>query len=151
MKKAKKILALVMVLVMVVVCCPIAMAGEPEVTTPVEPDNVTRMGNASTCGFGFTISSTGKASLSASYFGFNGITTGATVYSYIERKSGSTWIRVSNGQNYNQWVDNLSGVSNMASHTLQLTQTGEYRACFKVYIYGSNPTDTVTDTKYDTY
>lgn len=142
MKKTKRIIAVVMSLVLILACCPIAVSAD----TPTPYMNNT-MGTST----GFSINSAGKANITVAYSGIPGITTGAKITSYIERKSGSSWIRVPNGTSYNIWIDNPTSTSFATEHSTTVTIRGEYRAVITYNIYGSRPTDVVDEIIYRTY
>lgn len=142
MKKSKRILAVVLSLVLMFACCPIAVSADGAVPY---------LNNTLSTSTGFTISSSGVATINVGYAGIPGITTGAKISSYIERKSGSSWIRVPNGTSYNIWVDTPSASSFNKEHSTTVTIRGEYRAVVTYNIYGSRPTDVVDETIYKTY
>jgi len=68
-----------------------------------------RLNNTSHTSTNFTITTAGKATITATYDGYYGITTGATVTSYIEKRTlGIFWTKVDIGQPNNEWVDTSS-------------------------------------------
>ena len=86
----------------------------------------------------FIISSSGLATISVGYTGYNGITSGATIKSYVQKKTlGLFWKRIDNGQPNKEWVDTATGSTYSKSHTLQLTSKGTYRLVVEYTIKGS--------------
>ena len=98
----------------------------------------------------FSISSGGYATGTLRYSA-NSNFTRATIYSYIEKKVGSSWMRVYNGQSSNQWVESSYSASFTTSHSIQLASTGNYRFCVEFHMYGSKPTDTIITYAYANY
>ena len=108
--------------------------------------------NTNTTFESLTISSTGMATVVVSYNGKVGVTTGGTISSYIERKVGTSWVKVSNGQPLNTWTDTSANRSYSTSHTLQLSVKGEYRLCVTYTIRGTGGSpDVINRTVYKTY
>ena len=98
------------------------------------------------------VSASGLLSLEASYTGYSGITTGAKITTYVQKKTlGLFWIKVNNGQANNEWVDNLSGSSNDADHSLQLSSTGTYRVTASYTIYATSGNESFTLQRTVTY
>ena len=108
--------------------------------------------NTNTVSTTFSISSTGMATATVSYNGKSGVTTGGTISSYIERKVGSSWVKVSNGQPLNTWTDSSTSYRYKTTHNLQLSYKGEYRLCVTYTIRGTGGSpDVINRTVYKTY
>lgn len=122
-----------------------AYAAGPEITP--------RFNNTTSTSTGFNISSTGYATVSIGLYGINGTTTGATIKTYIEKKMlGLFWVKVSNGQSNNEWVDVVSGTNFSKTHSVQLSGSGEYRAVVTYTIRGyGGADDVVPATIYRSY
>lgn len=89
----------------------------------------------------FIISSSGLATISIGYTGYSGITSGAVIKSYVQKKTlGLFWTRVDNGQANKEWVDTATGSIYSKSHTLQLKSKGTYRLVVEYTINGSGGT-----------
>lgn len=69
---------------------------------------------------------------------------------YLERKIGSTWVRVNNGQTNNQWTASTTAKYLVKDYSYQLSITGTYRA---VAVFTVSGAETETFTLYfeDTY
>lgn len=84
------------------------------------------------------ITTAGLLSIEAFYFGYNEITTGAKITTYVQKKVlGLFWTKVNNGQPNNEWIDNCSGSSGGINHSLQLSSTGTYRVTCSFSIYAT--------------
>ena len=95
-----------------------------------------------------TISSSGTATVKASYTGYQNVTTGANVVIVIQKKLPLVWFPVANGS----WEDDLTGWKNSVTHTLDLSTTGKYRAVFQYTVSGSGGTaDVIQETEYCDY
>ena len=91
------------------------------------------------------VNSGGLLSVSISYSGYNGITTGASITSYVQKQVlGLFWIKVDNGQPNNQWTDNVSGSSYFGSHTLLLSSSGTYRITAQFTMYATTGNESIT-------
>ena len=108
----------------------------------VEP----RLNNTLTTSTNFTISSTGKATIAASYNGYQNVTTGATITSYLEKRTlGIFWSKVDIGTTNNMWIDTSSDYLDTFIHTFQLEDTGTYRATVTYEIRGTGGSADVID------
>lgn len=86
----------------------------------------------------FVISNSGLATISVGYTGYNGVTSGAVIKSYVQKKTfGLLWKRIDNGQPNKEWIDTATGSIYSKSHTLQLTSKGTYRLVVEYTIKGS--------------
>lgn len=64
---------------------------------------------------------------------------------YLERKVGSSWVRVSNGQVNNQWTASTTARYLVKDYSCQLSTTGTYRA---VAVFTVSGTQSETFTLY---
>lgn len=127
-------------------------ASATETSTNEQDEIVLYYNNTSSASTVLTISSSGRATATLSYTGVSGVTSGATIVSYLEAQVGSMWTRVSNGQTNNQWVDTSTSVSYNTSHSLSLSGRGKYRVRATYTIRGSGgAADVITQYSYATY
>ena len=94
----------------------------------------------------------GLLSIDITYSGYNGITTGAKITTYVQKRTlGIFWTKVNNGQPNNEWVDNVSGSSNSISHSLQLSSSGTYRVTSAFTIYATSGNESFSLQRTITY
>ncbi|MBE6551394.1 MAG: hypothetical protein E7665_04590 [Ruminococcaceae bacterium] len=94
----------------------------------------------------------GVAEIEASYIGYQGTTTGATITVKLQKKFLFWWNDVDNGQPDDTWTANLTGWKNSVSYSLALSNTGDYRAVFTYTIRGTGGADDeISDTLEYTY
>ena len=94
----------------------------------------------------FTITSAGKATISAVYNGNYGVTTGATVSSYIEKRTlGLFWTKVDIGEPNNEWVDTSTDYMDAFGHEFWLEDKGTYRATVVYEIRGTGGAADIID------
>lgn len=112
-----------------------------------------RLNNTAATSTNFTITTAGKATISATYDGYRGTTTGATVTSYIEKRTlGLFWSRVDIGQPNNEWVDTSSDYTDFFGHEFWLDSKGTYRATVVYEISGTGgATDVIEYEQERTY
>jgi len=112
-----------------------------------------RLNNTATTSTNFTITTAGKATVTANYNGYSGITTGATVTSYIEKRTlGLFWSKVDIGEPNNEWVDSSSAYVDFFAHEIYLEDKGTYRATVVYEISGTGgATDVIDFDKTVTY
>ena len=80
------------------------------------------------------------------YVGKESAFTSITVETYIQKKTlGLFWTKVDNGEANNTWVDTSTALSGTFTHSLQLENTGEYRAVFKITFSGTGGADDVIE------
>lgn len=92
---------------------------------------------------------TGNASVLFTVAAKNNTNTGITVKSHLERKSlGLVWKTVDIGQKNNEWVDPTSDKYISKSHSVRLSQYGQYRVVIKIYCGGDVITKTA-EFKYE--
>ncbi|MBO5206604.1 MAG: hypothetical protein J6C09_03360 [Clostridia bacterium] len=85
----------------------------------------------------FVIDDSGKATVSVSYVGYSGITSGATIKIKLQKKFLLFfWQDVDIGTDNNTWVHEVTGDSYSASHTLNLSK-GTYRVQVDYEIRGT--------------
>lgn len=101
----------------------------------------------------FTISSTGKATISAGYNAYRQYFQSATITSYIEKRTlGIFWTRVDIGQPNNEWVDVSTDYYDAFGHEFYLSNTGTYRATVVYEISGTGgATDVINYEQERTY
>lgn len=100
----------------------------------------------------FTITTAGKATISATYTGHTTLTQ-AKVTSYIEKRTlGIFWSRVDIGQPNNEWVDISTDYYDAFGHEFYLEDKGTYRATVVYEISGTGgATDVIDFDKTVTY
>lgn len=81
----------------------------------------------------FYISSEGEADIYLEYLGYQGVTTGATITSKIQKKTLLWWSDVDGAS----WTDELSGFYNTVSRQFHLNKSGKYRLVYEFEIYGT--------------
>ena len=92
-----------------------------------------------------TVDSSGFLYIAILYTGYSGITTGAKITTYVQKRIlGIFWTRVNNGQPNNEWVDNVTGSSYRGHHELQLSSTGTYRVTSEFVIYATTGSEPIT-------
>lgn len=109
--------------------------------------------NTASTSTNFVISTAGKATITAAFVGNQSVTTGATVTSYIEKRTlGIFWSRVDIGQPNNEWVDTTTDFAECFGHEFWLEKTGTYRATVTYEIRGTGgPADIVNYQQERTY
>ena len=93
--------------------------------------------NVRSTGASFTISSTGKATISVEYSGISGITKTATISSKIQKKIGLIWVTVNGAK----WEDTSKSTNFSKTHSVQLSENGNYRAIITFVISGNGGKD----------
>ena len=115
-------------LVIIVTGAPITVAAASGNSTIMPRyNNVTVVTNC------FSITSDGMACVDSIYRGIAGVTTGVTVEIQLQRKGLLWWSDVDGGY----WNNTVMGTNGSVSKTLQLAQTGKYRAVFTVKVIGT--------------
>lgn len=112
-----------------------------------------RFNNTASTSTNFTITSAGKATISAVYHGYQNITTGAKITSYIEKRTlGLFWSRVDIDQPNNEWGDTSTKHTDAFGHEFYLNSTGTYRATVVYEISGTGgATDVIEYEQERTY
>lgn len=85
----------------------------------------------------FTISSSGLATVKNTYNGITGVTQSSEIVTKVQKKYGLIWITVSGGS----WTDTSTATNFSKSHSVQLSDTGTYRAHVEFTISGSGGSD----------
>lgn len=93
--------------------------------------------NVSSTNTSFSISESGKVTVSNRYVGETGVTKSATFTTKVQKKVGLIWVTVSNGK----WTDTSTAVNFSKSHSVQLSSTGTYRAHVVFTISGTGGSD----------
>jgi len=147
MKTKKVLFSLVMAIILLAQC-----AVFPALAANTTPD-LPRYNNTLTVSCKASVSSAGVITIKNKFTGISGVTTGATIETYIEKRVlGLFWSRVDIGQPNNTWVDAVSGTSYSGSHTFQLASSGTYRVTASFTIRGSGgAADEITKTVTTTY
>lgn len=128
-----------LILICVILIVSIVPMISAETITP-------RLNNTSNTSTNFTITTAGKATISATYNGYKGITTGATVTSYIEKRTlGLFWTKVDIGEPNNEWIDTSSDYLGAFGHEFWLENKGTYRATVVYEISGTGGATDVID------
>ena len=95
------------------------------------------------------ISDTGQVNITVTIT-CNSKATGIHTITYLERKVGSSWVRVSIGQPGNQWEESVSTRYLLESYTAQVSVKGTYRAVTEITVTGAE-TDSITLYREDVY
>ena len=94
----------------------------------------------------FVIDPSGEATTEVLYTGDTSTFRCVTVETYIQKKTlGLFWTKVDNGEANNTWVDTSTALSGTFTHSLQLENTGNYRAVFKITFSGTGGADDVIE------
>ena len=142
---------IIAILLLVVVIGVIAV---PAAAAMIENDLIMPCyNNTASTSTNFSISTAGKATVTAVYNGHKGITTGATVTSYIEKRTlGIFWTKVDIGEPNNEWVDTSTDYAEAFVHEFWLEDKGTYRATVVYEISGTGgATDVIDFDKTVTY
>ena len=137
----RRIVSLVM---MVMILCSLALS----VAAAAVPgaDVMPCYNNTAATSTNFTITTAGKATISAAYDGIYNKTTGATVTSYIEKRTlGLFWSKVDIGEPNNEWVDTSTDYADVFGHVIYLEDKGTYRATVVYEISGTGGATDVID------
>lgn len=85
----------------------------------------------------FTISSSGLATVKNTYNGITGVTQSSEIVTKVQKKYGLIWITVNGGS----WTDTSTATNFSKSHSVQLSDTGTYRAHVEFTVSGSGGSD----------
>lgn len=85
----------------------------------------------------FSISSSGKATVTNSYSGITGVTKKVEIVTKVQKKVGLIWVTVDGGS----WTDTSTSTSFSKSHSVQLSSKGTYRAHVVFTISGTGGSD----------
>lgn len=93
--------------------------------------------NVNSTDVSFSISSSGKATVSYEYYGKSGVTKNAEIVSKVQKKVGLIWVTVDDGS----WTDTSTSTNFSKSHSVQLSSKGTYRAHVVFTISGTGGSD----------
>lgn len=135
-EKMKKIIALVF-------CC-VLLAGVSTVNVSANDDYGISLcyNNVMFTNSIFDISETGTANISINYFGYPGITTGATITTKLQKQNGTSWDDVE------EWREEAIGDMFSEEYSIRLTERGTYRVQIEYVIYGSGGSGDVIDEEF---
>ena len=85
----------------------------------------------------FSISSSGKATVSYEYYGKSGVTKSAEIVTKVQKKVGIIWVTVNGGS----WTDTSTSTNFSRSHSVQLSSKDTYRAHVVFTISGTGGGD----------
>ena len=133
----KKIISLLL-------CC-IALLGAAPIESFADSGITPRYNNVLNANSSFAIDENGNANVAISYIGYEGITTGATITTTLEKKYLLFfWKDVDVGNGTNSWVDVPTGSEFSTTHSVNVS-SGTYRVKIKFEIMGSGgETDVIT-------
>lgn len=138
----KKFVSLVLVLVTVFAFAIPAFAAVPEEVAPCYV-------NANIVKNTLTINSSGVATITLMCTA-SSTTTSISCTSYLEKKAGTSWVRIDITPTNDQWVDTVSSNIFSKSRTQQLNEAGDYRLT-SIFTVEAATTETITLTKEATY
>ena len=94
----------------------------------------------------FDISDSGVATVTVSYNGIPGVTTGATITTKIQKRSlGLIWTKIDIETTNNEWVDSTRVESYSTFHSVALPDTGTYRVIVEYEITGTGGANDVIE------
>ena len=106
--------------------------------------------NGTECTMVFEISNTGLAVAQVTFTGIPGVTTQVRSEMYIQKRVlGIFWKKVDIGVEDNIWVDVTTEDMYFFTHSVQLEDTGTYRAVFELTFSGTGGTDDVVSDKIE--
>ena len=152
MKKALLICLAVVSLLFALV--PVASAsvvgtvgGIEKPTFPEVPEIIPCWNNVTYKTFGFNISTSGVATVTARYNGTSSFSYARLTVKLQKRVLGIFWNTVDIGYGDNEWVIISAQPTNIFSKTFNLEDTGTYRAKIKLEVFGTDGSvDTIEET-----
>ena len=143
----KKIVLMILIVSSLLSCLTFYVGAEPGYE--IEP----YFSNVKDATLSFSIFSTGLAAVGITYNGFSDVFAQVRCeITLLKRYLGLFWFDVDNGMPDNTWVDYSTNSYGGFYHELQLSDTGTYRAVFKVYFYGTTGVvDEISDKIEDQY
>ena len=103
------------------------------------------LNNSSNTRSEFTIDDNGNAEVVVRYWGIQGVTTGATITTKIQKRFLLVfWNDVDIGTPNNEWIDESTAVSYSNVHSVSVPK-GNYRVKIKYVIRGTNGSDDVIE------
>ena len=131
----KKLITLILVLILIFTMAVPALGAQDE---PAMPNLLnTKLASAK-----LSISDTGLAEVVVTCVGKTNVTSISTI-TYLERKVGSSWVRVDIDAANDQWVDSTTSTRMVKSHTYQLSLTGEYRVVSECTVVSPDGTEVI--------
>ena len=127
----KRLTSLVLSLVLLLTVVTPAFATQPETT--VSPRYI----NTSHAGISLVITEDGLAEWTIMCFGEPNCT-GIDAVTYIERKMGTVWVRMSIDHPYTDYHCSVTGREMISTYQKQLIYPGEYRAWVEYTVHGTN-------------
>ena len=137
----KKWISCILVLVLVA-AMPMAQVSANPLVEPLWE-------NANSANVSLSISSTGYATVNVGFMG-SYILKSATVTTFLEKRVGSSWVRVELPTPHDAWIDTTTWFDLSKTHGVQLDSKGEYRVTAR-FIWTGNIVETATLTDYDVY
>ena len=125
-----KKLCLLLALILILGCAVPAYAYEIEEPAPDEP--IVELSYTDRTLERFNVVN-GIAEVTAKYYGYSGITTGATIEITLQKRFLLFWWNDVDG---GHWIDTVSSSSGSVSHSLPVS-SGTYRAVIHYKVYGS--------------
>lgn len=143
----KKIVLMILIVSSLLSCLTFYVGAEPGYE--IEP----YFSNVKDATLSFSIFSTGLAAVGITYNGFSDVFTQVRCEITLQKRYlGLFWFDVDNGMPDNTWVDYSTNSYGGFYHEMQLSDTGTYRAVFKVYFYGTTGVvDEISDKIEDQY
>lgn len=123
----KKVIAVMLCLVIIFTATITAYAGS------IQPFS----NNVNSTDVSFSISSSGKATVSYEYYGKSGVTKSAKIVTKVQKKVGIIWVTVNGGS----WTDTSTSTNFSRSHSVQLSSKDTYRAHVVFTISGTGGSD----------
>ena len=133
----KRLTSLVLSLVLLLTVVTPAFATQPETT--VSPRYI----NTSQAGISLVITEDGLAEWTIICLGEPNCT-GIDAVTYLERKMGTVWVRMSIDYPITDYHYSVTGRNLYATYQRQLTYAGEYRAWVEFTVHGTNGDEELT-------
>lgn len=132
----KRILSALLVVTLLLISATPAFAALPETVSP-------QYINTSQASVAITISANGVASIAVKCIGDSSATSISTT-TYLERKVGTSWVRVDLGTTDNVWTESVSTRYLVKTYSKSLSVKGEYRATTTFTVNGTTENETFT-------
>lgn len=138
----KKILSLIASLVLILGCFASVASAADNGITPY-------LNNVSRTYSDFYIDDNGKATVTVSYTGYAGVTTGATITTKLQKRFLLFfWNDVDIGTANNEWVDETTATNYSNSHSINVS-SGTYRVQIEYVIRGTGGTNDTVNTEIE--
>lgn len=134
------------------ICCILALllvATLPAAQVSANPLVDLQWENANSAGVSLSISDSGYATVNVSFMGSYSLKS-AVVTTFLEKRVGSSWVRVELPTLHDAWIDNTTFNCLSKTHGVQLDSRGEYRVTAR-FIWTGNIVETATLTDHDVY